>query len=428
MDFTLIDRMLAFSDLVGHADIAYIEANRKLEVMSWNLGAVRVFGFSEDEAMTQQLYELVPLNKRELKNCSESSFKTVVRTDIHGEKIPYALYYSPIVEVKGAKQGIAVLAKEISGNPKETAALKSLDKGLEEIYEFAPMGIFHVNKAGNVVSANPEYAWMMGYESAEAAAEQISDFAGQTFYDSEKAEEFMFGVYEGEEVIRFRARLKKKDESLVWAMCYAKATKDEDGRINGFNGFAMDISDTVRAEDQLKEANEKLKMLSVMDGLTRIPNRRRFDEYLISEWKRHYREKKPLSLVMCDIDFFKLYNDNYGHQAGDDCLVKVAGTICDSASRAADLAARYGGEEFVLVLPNTDPEGAVSVAEEVRNNVLKLQIDHEKSKVNNHVTLSLGVATMVPDEKHHAEDLVSLADKALYEAKQNGRNQSVCKS
>ena len=428
MDFTLIDRMLAFSDLVGHADIAYIEANRKLEIMSWNLGAVRVFGFSEDEAMTQQLYELVPLNKRELKNCSESTFKTVVRTDIHGEKIPYALYYSPIVEVKGAKQGIAVLAKEISGNPKEIAALRSSDKGLEDIYEFAPMGIFHVNKAGNVVSANPEYAWMMGYESAEAAAEQISDFAGQTFYDSEKAEEFMFGVYEGEEVIRFRARLRKKDESPVWAMCYAKATKDEDGRINGFNGFAMDISDTVRAEDQLKEANEKLKMLSVMDGLTGISNRRRFDEYLLAEWKRHYREKKPLSLVMCDIDFFKLYNDNYGHQAGDDCLIKVAGAVAGSASRAVDLAARYGGEEFVLVLPNTDTEGAAAVAEEVRNNVLKLQIDHEKSKVNDHVSLSLGVATMVPDEKHRAQDLVALADKALYVAKENGRNQCIFKS
>ncbi len=425
MPYTLMDRMLALSDLVGHADIAYIEADRKLEVLSWNKGAVRVFGFSEDDAMKQHLYELVPLSKRELIACAETTVKTFVRTDVKGFKIPYILYYSPIMQVKGEKYGVAVLAKEVQGNEKEKVQVECQDKHLEDIYEFAPMGIFHVNKQGNVVSANSEYAWMLGYESAEVVADQISNFAEQTFYDPDKAEEFMFGVYEAEEVIRFRARLKKKDDSFVWAMCYAKATKDEDGRLNGFNGFSIDISEMVRTEDQLKKANEKLQMLSVLDGLTGIPNRRRFDEYLEAEWKRHFRDKNQLSIIMCDIDFFKLYNDNYGHQAGDDCLIKVAGTIAGSAIRASDLAARYGGEEFVLILPNTDAEGAMTVAEEVRTNVQTLQIPHELSKVSNYVSLSLGVATMVPEEGGCAEDIVAMADKALYKAKESGRNRSI---
>ncbi|MCK5350519.1 MAG: diguanylate cyclase, partial [Desulfobacula sp.] len=117
----------------------------------------------------------------------------------------------------------------------------------------------------------------------------------------------------------------------------------------------------------------------------------------------------------------------YGHQAGDDCLKKVAQAIQDSAHRSADLAARYGGEEFVLVLPRTDAGGAMAVAEKVRINVMNLEIAHEKSKVNDHVTLSLGVATMVPGKDNSAEDLVALSDQALYEAKENGRNQSISK-
>ncbi len=422
MDFKLMDRMLALSDLIGHADIAYIEANRKLEVVYWNQGAVRMFGLSEDDAMGQFLYDLLSLKKRELRACTETTLATFSRQDTKGCTIPYVLYYAPIMKVNGEKLGVAVMAKDILGNEKEKAAFRSRDKNLDDIFEFAPMGIYHINKEGNVVCANPEYAWMLGYESAQAAAEQISDFVGQTFYDPEIAEEFMFGVYEAEEVIRLRARLKKKDESLVWAICYARATKDEDGRINGFNGFSIDISEMVRTEEQLKAANEKLKMLSVMDGLTRISNRRRFDEYLDAEWRRHYRDKEQLSVILCDIDFFKLYNDNYGHQAGDECLIKVAGAIAASAARAADLAARYGGEEFALILPHTDASGAMAVAETVRESVQNLKIEHEMSKVSTHVSLSLGVATMVPDEGYQAEDLVALADKALYEAKENGRN------
>jgi diguanylate cyclase (GGDEF)-like protein len=235
----------------------------------------------------------------------------------------------------------------------------------------------------------------------------------------------LYGVYEAHEVIRFRCRLKRKDNSFVWALCYAKATLDRSGRMNGFNGFCMDISGEVRADEKLKEMNERLKALSLVDGLTQIPNRRKFDEYLALEWKRHLRGGNLLSVILCDIDFFKFYNDTYGHQAGDDCLQKVAQAIQASVHRAPDLCARYGGEEFVLILPCTDANGAMKVAEAVRANVNNLGIIHEQSRVNDHVTLSLGVATMVPEIGKGPQDIVALADKALYRAKDNGRNQSV---
>ncbi len=428
MDYKLIDRILALGNLIGHARLAYIEADLQLQVSSWNLGAQDLFGYTEDETMGKFLNELIPVSKRELTNCKKTQLLTSSHVNNDGQEIQCDIYYAPIMNTKGEKLGIAVLAKDISSRLKDKANLKEQKDYLKEIFGFAPIGIYRVDMEGRILTANPEYAWMLGYESAESIAEQVTDFATQTFYDKEKADEFMFGIFESESVIRFRCRLKRKDNSFVWALCYAKATHDESGRINGFNGFSIDISETIRAEQQLKKANERLKMLSVIDGLTQIPNRRRFDEYLGSEWKRHYREKDQISVILCDIDFFKLYNDNYGHQAGDDCLQKVAQAIQASAHRASDLAARYGGEEFALILPGTAADGAMDVAEEVRTNVQNLLIDHEKSTVCEHVTLSLGVATLVPDKDNSAEQLVLLADEALYEAKENGRNQSLSKT
>ncbi len=427
MDFKLIDRILALGNLIGHAKLAFMEADNDLRVSSWNQGAANLFGYTEDDTMGRPLNDLIPVSRRDLINCKQTHSLTCSHINNRNKEIQCDIFYAPIISTIGEKIGIAVLAKDISDRLKDKANLKQQEQHLKDIFGFAPIGIYHVDMEGKVVSANPEYAWMLGYESAEAVAEQITDFSSQIFFDKEKAGEFMFGVLEAEEVIRFRCRLKRKDNSFVWALCYAKATHDESGRVDGFNGFSIDISDTVRAEQELKKVNEKLKMLSVIDGLTQIPNRRRFDEYLDSEWKRHYRDKESISIVLCDIDFFKLYNDHYGHQGGDDCLQKVAGAIQECALRPADLAARYGGEEFVLILPNTNAKGALTVAERVRMNVAALQIPHAKSKIYEYVSLSLGVGTMVPGSGNSPEDIVREADESLYLAKANGRNQSFCK-
>lgn len=176
------------------------------------------------------------------------------------------------------------------------------------------------------------------------------------------------------------------------------------------------------SERQLAQANIKLQQLAEIDGLTGISNRRRFDDVLNLEWLRAQRHQHSLALLMCDIDFFKLFNDLHGHLAGDQCLRKVAAALHESLRRPGDLAARYGGEEFSLVLPNTDLEGALAIAEVCRQRVEALGMQNQQDRV---VTLSIGVACMVPAVKATPNDLIERADGALYEAKKTGRNRVV---
>jgi len=178
------------------------------------------------------------------------------------------------------------------------------------------------------------------------------------------------------------------------------------------------------AQKQLEDSNRKLQALSSLDGLTGIANRRHFDEEFDKEWRRTMRSKSTLSVIMIDIDYFKPYNDNYGHQAGDDCLRLVAKTLQETIVRPADTIARYGGEEFVAILPDTNAEGATIVAEHLRSAIETLEIPHEYSKSSPYVNISLGVA-----ESKNVIDpaaLLTHADKCLYEAKQGGRNRVVC--
>ena len=174
------------------------------------------------------------------------------------------------------------------------------------------------------------------------------------------------------------------------------------------------------AQEQLEESNKKLKELSSLDGLTGIANRRHFDEELDTEWRRAVRNKSTLSVIMIDIDYFKPFNDNYGHQSGDSCLQYVAKALKIAIVRPADTMARYGGEEFVAILPETDSKGAAVVAEHLRKAVESLNIPHEHSKSGQHVSISLGVAESTG--LANPETLLKHADGCLYEAKESGRN------
>lgn len=183
-----------------------------------------------------------------------------------------------------------------------------------------------------------------------------------------------------------------------------------------------DVSLAVARERQLREQAMELQSQIFADGLTGIANRRRFDVHLDSELRRAKRMASPMSLAMIDVDSFKNYNDNYGHQAGDDCLILIAAALTRKLGRPCDLVARYGGEEFIALMPDTNSEGARKLAEEMRMEVSNLAIDHGYSDAATHVTVSIGLLTEIPNQNTAPSHLIGAADRALYQAKRSGRN------
>lgn len=176
---------------------------------------------------------------------------------------------------------------------------------------------------------------------------------------------------------------------------------------------------------QLQEANEHLEAVASVDGLTGVANRRYFDDYASKEWRRAQRIAIPVSVIMMDLDYFKLYNDTYGHQQGDECLKQFASVLKDVFKRPSDLPARYGGEEFIAILPDTDIKGAMTLARNMQARVTELEIAHEKSQTGSLVTCSMGVASSVPGHGSTHLELIACADRALYEAKARGRNRII---
>lgn len=182
------------------------------------------------------------------------------------------------------------------------------------------------------------------------------------------------------------------------------------------------LAELEELQQQLEQTNEQLLLLSITDGLTGLLNKRQFNTNFSHEWKRAYRNKSSLSLIFIDIDFFKAYNDTYGHAKGDECLIKVAQAVSETVKRDVDLSARVGGEEFAIILPDTELKGAQFVAERVRRNVEELAILHDGSPVSDNVTVSVGAASVIPTQKEDTISLIKAADAALYKAKGDGRN------
>lgn len=228
-------------------------------------------------------------------------------------------------------------------------------------------------------------------------------------------------------------RLKANPDTCDIPVLFVTARNQTEDEELGLTLGAMDyihkpisppiIKARVRNHISLKLQTDALKRLSFMDGLTQVANRRRFDDTLDNELRRAARQQHELSLLMLDVDYFKLFNDHHGHGLGDQCLTRVAQAMQAEMNRPMDLLARYGGEEFVVLLPETDLEGARKVAESLRRTVAAMQISHGHSPAAAHITISIGIACNSQSETNSAEELLNLADQALYLAKQSGRNQ-----
>jgi len=232
-------------------------------------------------------------------------------------------------------------------------------------------------------------------------------------------------------------QLKKKPQTATIPVIFISAKADTDDEVRGLEAGAVDyitkpisaskILARIRTHLELKRYRDLLENLSNIDGLTGVANRRRFDAVLAQEWSRSMRACSELSLIIIDIDFFKEYNDFYGHAAGDACIKQIAQTLRRALPRQTDLLARYGGDEFACILPETNSAGASNVAEQLHQAVEKLGIRHVQSAApDGRVTLSMGVATAEPAAGSQVPSLIESADACLYESKNNGRNQTRC--
>jgi diguanylate cyclase (GGDEF)-like protein/PAS domain S-box-containing protein len=217
-------------------------------------------------------------------------------------------------------------------------------------------------------------------------------------------------------------RAMHKNGSYVWIRDVVHVVRNDDGSANSLIGFMFDISERKKTEEKLITLQKELEELSFKDGLTGIANRRMFDKVFELEWTNAMRNHQPLSVIMLDIDYFKQYNDQYGHIQGDDSLKRVGQILSGGATRSRDFLARFGGEEFVLVLPETDEESARKVAERCRSLIFKAQIPHAASGVSQMLTLSMGVGTIIPSQKDQPTAFIAEVDRRLYQAKQKGRN------
>ena len=296
---------------------------------------------------------------------------------------------------------------------------------LNQIFNTSADGMWVVDKQFNIQRINEALLKCVDRDRDTAVGMKCFDlFSGSICRTSDCP---MNRLQKDEDRVECDIEKKHEDGRKIPFILTATPFRGLDGELIGIVEGFKDITERNKVEAALHKANHELKRMAIIDSLTQVANRRRFDQCLQTEWRRMRREKTPLALIMGDIDFFKLYNDTYGHQEGDDCLRAVAQAIDESLKRPADMVARYGGEEFGIILPNTHAEGAFHVAEIIRKAVVGLKIPHAESKVASYVSLSMGVSCVVPSLGTAPETLVGTADQALYLAKNKGRNQVVLK-
>lgn len=303
---------------------------------------------------------------------------------------------------------------EIFERQKVETALRRSENKYKAIYQQAAEGIIIIDENGIICEANPQMNIMLNYPQDSLIGTDVHRLIHPN--DLENKSSQLPDILAGKTVLLDRRMRTADGDYLLF---------ERSGRLVEENRVLLlyrDITTRKAAEVALEKANAELDRLAHLDGLTQIANRRKFETTLIAEWQRLSREKLPLSLILADIDYFKQFNDLYGHLEGDSCLTTIAQTLQHLLKRSGDLAARFGGEEFIILLPNTHIEGGKQMAEEIRKAVLGLRINHQQSKSSLYVTMSLGVCSMVPSRETLPEDLVAIADKALYLAKRNGRN------
>ncbi len=291
---------------------------------------------------------------------------------------------------------------------------------MNQVFNASNDGIWAVDRNSRVIRVNKKLLDLLNKPADEVIGSRCHDLFPEACQGLENCP--MKRIIDGEPIVEQERTVTFGSGKIIpFMVTYTRLSSLDQSTIGIVETFA-DITERKHAEKVLQLANRELERLATEDSLTKVSNRRRFDEYLESEWRRQARTNNQISLIMSDVDFFKRYNDQYGHQAGDACLKSVADAIRKKVGRPGDLIARYGGEEFAIIMPETDLTGAWHVAENIRQELLKKQIPHCQSSAAPCVTVSSGIACMSPRSDITHQMLIERADIGLYRAKQQGRN------
>lgn len=310
------------------------------------------------------------------------------------------------------------LVRYLSQRQRMAAALVAKEADFRLLAEQCSDVVMRIGLDERILYASPSCARILGRDPAKLLGTPA--LAGINPEDRPRVEHAIEALKRGEaEEARIIYRVRHREKTEIWVESALRVTRSSmSNAIDGVVAISRDMTEH-------KDLQDKLAALATSDGLTGIANRRHFDERLAEEWARAKRDGTPLSLLLVDVDHFKRFNDQYGHQAGDACLRSLARILAAQARRPADLAARYGGEEFVLLLPNTDANGCAEVGERVREALRELGMLHALNPPSRLVTVSLGGATNIPAQSMASESLVAAADRALYAAKESGRDRLV---
>ena len=267
----------------------------------------------------------------------------------------------------------------------------------------------------------PQIEQLLGWTPSSWAT--VNDWA-ERMHEEDRQKTVDFCVSQSQQGVDHEAdyRALTRDGDYIWIRDVVHVIRKPGGGVDSLVGFMFDISERKQAEDKILQLQRDLETLSYRDSLTGIANRRMFDTILELEWGKARAIGEPLSVILADIDFFKQYNDHYGHLRGDGCLKQVAHALDQAASRTRDLCARFGGEEFVLILPATNEASALNVAERCRKLLAREEILHADSGVSRQVTISMGLGTIIPGANDDSASFLDLIDRRLYRAKAEGRD------
>lgn len=416
-----------FKAIFHHAAIGFVRASLKGEWEELNPKICEFLGYSEQELRKLSFADVIHPDDRqldipliqELKAGSRKSYsleKRYIRKD--GSIMWGRLTVSLIRKRNGTPDFYVLFVEDITEQKQLNDKLRNSDLIVSASSDMLAV----LDEHCCYIAANKAYAKAFGMSPNELIGRCASTVLEKEIYESLKNTRNK-QLEKGEEV-KYNSWFNYPKTGRQYMSVAYSPIMDENATYKGFAVSARNITDLKIAEMEMRELNEKLERYSFIDGLTRITNRRMFDEHLDNEWHRALRIDSALSFIMIDIDFFKNYNDHYGHLQGDDCLVKIAQTLKTVASRSSDIVARYGGEEFAILVPNANVKQACQLAERCRQAIIDLQIPHATTAVDglNVVSVSIGVSCMTPTMKSSAFTLIDIADKRLYKAKHNGRN------